>query len=254
MFGWFKPSCPVDPAAKVWIEDRLQWLCEEFRDNALKGKPLILPTAEFFPDAFDGSKRDVLRMLDRVCQYMEVSPNLVALRRFKGGQNLWLVNNSGQYLPTAAGTYQEGENKFIIRVSSEELAEPMSLVGTLAHELAHVRLLGEGRIAMDAYDNELLTDLTVVVHGLGVFLANVPRNWDSSYSQWPGTTLKKPEYMTPPMFGYALAHIAWHRGEERPDWAKYLHPSARAELRHALRFLQQTGDSSFRPLRPRLGP
>jgi hypothetical protein len=38
----------------------------------------------------------------------------------------------------------------------------------------------------DAYDNELLTDLTVVVFGLGIFLANLPR-WASQNKKWPGT-------------------------------------------------------------------
>jgi hypothetical protein len=50
----------------------------------------------------------------------------------------------------------------------------------------------------EEYDNELLTDLTVVVFGLGIFLANMPRNWDSQYKKWPGTDLNMPEYMTPP--------------------------------------------------------
>jgi hypothetical protein len=108
-------------------------------------------------------------------------------------------------------------------------------------------LLGEGRIMREAYDNELLTDLTVVFFGLGIFLANTPRNWESQYTKWPGTELLKPEYMTPPMFGYALAHLAWFRGEERPAWAKYLHWNARADFKEALRFLSKTSQSTFRP-------
>ena len=97
----------------------------------------------------------------------------------------------------------------MIRVNDNELVDPMGLVGTLAHELAHQRLLGEGRITSDAFDNELLTDLTVVFKGLGIFLANCPRNWEGQDTRWPDTDLRKPEYMTPPMFGYALALLAW---------------------------------------------
>jgi hypothetical protein len=103
----------------------------------------------------------------------------------------------------------------------------------------------------DAYDNELLTDLTVVFFGLGVFLANTPRNWDSQYKKWPGTNLNKPEYMTRPMFGYALAHLAWFRGEEKPGWAKYLHWNARPDFKESLRFLFQKRDLAFRPKRVR---
>jgi hypothetical protein len=252
MFGWFKASCPVDPAAKEWIEERLQWLSEEFESSAFTDKPVILPTAEFFPDPYDASKPSVRRLLDRVCEYMGVAPSLVSVKKFNAPQNIWLVNESGQAMWSAAGgTYEEGKRKFIISLNSAELHEPMALVGTLAHELAHARLLGEGRVSNDIFDNELLTDLTVVFHGLGTFLANSPRNWDSDYSEWPGTTLKKPEYMTPPMFGYALAHLAWHRGETSPEWTKHLHLSARANLKQGLRFLQHTGDSRFRPSRAR---
>jgi hypothetical protein len=55
--------------------------------------------------------------------------------------------------------------------------------------------------------------------------------------------------MTPPMFGYALAHLAWFRGEEKPAWAKHLHWNARADFQQALRYLLKTGDSAYKPKR-----
>jgi hypothetical protein len=157
------------------------------------------------------------------------------------------VNEEGHEFGGAAGLYEEGESKYIIRISRTELGEPMGLVGTMAHELAHVRLLGEGRIMREEFDNELLTDLTTVAFGLGIFLANTPRNWHSDLKKWPDSDLNRPEYMSPPMFGYALAHVAWHAGEKWPDWAGYLNWSVRGEFKQALRFLQKTGDSTFRP-------
>jgi len=248
MFGWlFPPSCPCDPAAKAWVEKRLRWLHDEFDDHAFNGRPLVLPTPEFFPDPYDGSRPAVRALLDRVCGYMDVDPDAVTLKFVAGAGKLWLVNDSGQYLPHAAGTYEEGGRKFLIRLDQSGLDDPMGLVGTMAHELAHVRLLGEGRIRGEVYDNELLTDLTVVFFGLGIFLANTPRNWDSQYTKWPGTDLNKPEYMTPPLFGYALAHLAWFRGEEQPAWAKHLHWNSRPDFKQAVRFLFRTGESAFRP-------
>lgn len=254
MFGWFRPTCPCDPAAKAWVEERLQWLSEEFEDHAFAGQPIVLPTPEFFPDPYDGSKRAIRTMLERVCEYMGVVRDLVALKFINAGGKVWMVNEAGQYLPHAAGTYEEGQRKFIIRVDLDGAAHPMELVGTLAHELAHVRLLGDGRIMREAYDNELLTDLMVVFMGMGIFLANVPRNWDSQYSKWPDRDLNKPEYMTSPMFGYALAHLAWHRGEEKPAWLKHVNWGARANLKQGLRYLRETGDSAFKPWHARLGP
>lgn len=254
MFAWlFGPSCPCDPAAKSWIEERLSWLSEEFEDSAFSSLPVVEPTPEFFPDPYDGSKRAVRRLLDRVCEYMGVVPDLVALKFVADAGKIWLVNESGDYLPHAAGTYQEGRRKFIIRLDRSGLDDPMGLVGTMAHELAHARLLGEGRILREAFDNELLTDLTVVFFGLGIFLANTPRHWDSQFTKWPGTNLLKPEYLTPPMFGYGLAHLAWHRGESRPAWARHLNWAARANFNQGLRYLQKTADSAFKPWHHRLG-
>ena len=254
MLDWlFAPSCPCDPAAKGWVEDRLGWLADEFGDHAFNGRRLVLPAPEFFPDPYDASKKAVRRLLDRVCGYMDLVPDLVELRLMTNPGHLGLVDGGGRDLPTgAAGTFHEGERKFVIRISRDELADPTGLVGTVAHELAHVRLLGEGRIGREAFDNELLTDLTVVHFGLGVFLANGPRNWAGQTARWPGTGLRKPEYMTPPMFGWALAHLAWFRGEERPAWATHLTGAARADLRQGLRYLRATADSGYKPakLRP----
>lgn len=253
MFEWLFPSsCPCDVAAKAWVEERLGWLAEEFDDHAFNGRRIVLPTADFFPDHYDGSEEAVQVLLERVCGYMDVDPNELSLEFVAQAGKLWLVNDSGQYLPHAAGTYEAGDQQFIIRIDESGLGDPMGLVGTLAHELAHVRLMGESRVTGDEYDNELLTDLTVVFFGLGIFLANVPRNWDSQYTKWPGTSLNKPEYMTPPMFAYALAHLAWFRGEQKSPWAKHLRYDARAEFQQGVRFLFKTGESTFRPKRMRM--
>lgn len=254
MFGWLKSTCPVDRAPKEWLEERLLWLTEEFDSNAFTDKPVVLPTPEFFPDPYDGSKSSVRDMLDRICGYMGIVSSQIALRFFTEPRNLYFVNEHGEALPAgAAGLYEEGKRKFIVRIEASQLSNPSDLVGTIAHELAHVLLLGEGRVLREQYDNELLTDLTALFHGFGIFLANSPRNWAGQYSCWPGTDLRKPEYMTPPMFGYALAHLAWHLGEEKPSWAKQLRMGARANLSQGLQYLQKTGDSAFKPWHLRLG-
>lgn len=250
MFNWlFKPSCPCDLHSKKWVEERLSWLAEEFDDHAFNGRPLVLPTPQFFPSKYDHSQEAVQSLLEQVCDYMDVSPELIELELFTNNSNLWLVNESGQYQPKAAGTYEDRGNKFHIRIDRNELAEPMNLVGTLAHELSHIRLMGEGRMTGDEFDNEILTDLTTVHFGLGIFLSNTPRVWVSQYSKWPDTDYNKPEYMTGPMFGWALAHLAWFRGESQPPWAKFLNLDARSHLQQGLRYLEQTKDSTYRPFR-----
>jgi hypothetical protein len=181
---------------------------------------------------------------------MGVDPRRVVLKFTSKAGKVWLVNDQGQDVAHTAGTFQNLGDRYVIRLDTAGMGEPMELVGTMAHELAHARLLGEGRIDDGVWDNELLTDLTVVFLGLGIFLANTPRTWDSQYKVWPGTSLKKPEYMTLPMFGYALAHLAWFRGEAKPRWAAYLRWNARGEFKQGLRYLTRTGDSAFKPAPP----
>ena len=41
MFGWFSPICPCDPAAKLWIESRLEWLTRQFGLHVLLESPVI---------------------------------------------------------------------------------------------------------------------------------------------------------------------------------------------------------------------
>jgi hypothetical protein len=251
MFGLFQPTCPCDAAAKRWVEERLQWLARKFGLHILLERPILLPTDAFFPDPYDGSPKAVRRMFRRVCKYMEVDPEAVDMKLFtdRTPRSMVAFDLTGGL---AAGTWQGGEGpwqKGIVRIERTALDRPADLIGTMAHELAHQRLLGEGRADAQAYDNELLTDLTAVFHGFGVFLANNPRKSTGALSYWPGTELRRPEYLSEPMLGYALAHIAWFRDEERPAWRKALRWAPRAVFKQGLRYLQKTAGSSFKPVR-----
>jgi hypothetical protein len=253
MFGWFRPTCPCDPAAKRWVEERLRWLSGQFGLHILLERDAILPTAEFFPDAWDGTPKAGRRMFRRVCEYMGVAPDAVELKFFED-RSRRALSALDPALGIAGGTWSGGEGpwvKGVVRIEVSGLDRPADLVGVMAHELAHQRLLGEGRVSPGAFDNELLTDLTAVFHGFGVFLANNPRKSTGRLTTWPGTRLHRPEYLSEPMFGYALAHLAWFRDEDRPAWAGALRPAPRAVFKQGLRYLQKTADSTFRPVRYR---
>ncbi len=79
----------------------------------------------------------------------------------------------------AAGYYWK-DDKEIVAIEASNLGDPMALVGTIAHELAQCRLLGEKRITSEAVDHESLTDLTTVFFGMGIFNANS----SFRFSQW----------------------------------------------------------------------
>jgi hypothetical protein len=240
----FASSCPVDGSSRRWIDEHLGSLSRAFEDESPVERDIILPTCDYFPDPYDGSPEAVRRLFDRVCGYMNVEPRHVRLVTMDRSGGPSLTNQDGDLMPTAAGLYETDDaGSFVVHLDRAQFGRPMHLVGTIAHELSHLRLMGEGRIDPDRFDNELLTDLTATWLGFGIFLANAPRgDWKAIAGIWPGTTLRRPEYMTGPMYAYALARIASLRFEEKPAWAKHLRWDARALFRQAMRWCAKQDD------------
>jgi len=119
----------------------------------------------------------------------------------------------------AAGHFQHRADVFILAIRRRQLRDPVALTATVAHELAHVRLLGERRISPDRGDQEQLTDLATVSFGLGIFTANAAFDYSQNQFGWQTSQLG---YLGEALFGYALAYYAHMRAEEDPSWAKAL--------------------------------
>lgn len=248
---WFAPKCPVQAEDKAWIEDCMLWLIEEFGADRLRDTPVILPTSEFFPDQFSGDEDDLPALLNRVCGYMEVDPRQVELEVFRDSRvmairDLPLVEYSHS---GAAGHYRKRRGKFVVSLEASQVNHPAVLIATIAHELGHVRLLGEDRLDPDYEDHEPLTDLLTVFLGMGVFTGNAVfsfNQWTAASSQ--GWHTERRGYMTEEMFGYALAAFAWMRGEIKPAWARHLEGNVSAYFKSAQKYLEKTGDTVLKRL------
>lgn len=248
---WFIPKCPVEAEDKAWIEESMLWLIEEFGADTLRNRSVILPTIDFFPDQFSGDEDDLPALVNRVCAYMDVDPQRVELELFSDARA-----TASRDLPVceyshngAAGHYRKRRGKFVVSLESSQLSDPTCLIATVAHELGHVRLLGEGRVAADYQDHEPLTDLLTVFLGMGVFTGNSV----FSFSQWTGGfsegwQTERRGYMTEEMFGYALAALAWMRGEIKPAWPKYLEGNVSAYFKNGQKYLEKTGDTLLKKL------
>ena len=108
--------------------------------------PTVLPINSFFPDKYDSSDDAARVLVDRICAYMHVSPDLVDIDFFSESNRPWLINENGHAIAGTAGLYRGG-SRFQIRLERRQLANPMELVGTISHEFAHARLLGESRLS-----------------------------------------------------------------------------------------------------------
>ncbi|MFC7619936.1 hypothetical protein [Microlunatus sp. GCM10028923] len=232
----FRASCPASPEEQVWIEQSLDWLVGEFGAEPLRRLP-VLPERTFFPADYQADEASIAAVFDRVrarlgvpaerilleCEPDEVDPELLA--------NVPLAHQS----EGAAGHWSRRDGRTVIGIRIDQARQPVALVATLAHELAHERLLGEGRIDPDRTDGEPLTDLTAVFFGFGIFSANAAFEFRSSATGWRTSSLG---YLTERAYGYALAYWSLLRGELRPaPWTRHLDTNPRTWLKQGLRYL-----------------
>lgn len=242
MFGWFssKPVCPVDGPTKEWIEKRMVWLTNQFGPEHLLDVEVIEPTQEYFPDDYHGTRDDAFTLMRRVCQYMKVDESRLTSKFYRQKRPAWEGQHQG-----AAGLYAGR----VIWLDEGMLDDPMAVVGTMAHELGHVHLLGDGRISDEEEDHEPLTDLLTVFFGMGIFSANsVIRENYWHEGQVSGWNMSRLGYLTMDMYGYAFALLAWYRRERHPAWAKQLRGDVHSAYKKGFHYLDKTGDSAFRPI------
>ena len=237
-FGGRQTECPVEPDMQGWVDGRFAWLQEQFGEDVPRTIQVMLPTPQFFPDAYGGRLEDAQAMLNRIATHMGTPPERFALYLFKG--------------EGAAGLYHRprrsdngGDARAAIGIEESQLTEPMSLVATLAHEIGHELLLGQNRLQGDEQDHEPVTDLLTVFFGMGIFSGNAAfddKAWsDGTFHHW---RVKRQGYLNQTTFGYAMARFAFTRGEFAPKWMKHVRPDVRVHLKNGLKHLVETRGSS----------
>jgi hypothetical protein len=237
--------CPVEPDEQRWIDGRFQWLQERLGRDIPTSVQVILPTPEFFPDPFDARPDDLPPMFRRIAHYMRVDPDRFTVFLYDEGNpamvgGAWMGSTSG-----SAGLYlhpsgdRSSGDRVGIGIEIGQLRDPSSLVATIAHEIGHDILIGQGHVTAQQQDHEPLTDLLTVFMGMGIFTGNSTirdRGWsDGVMSGWKTS---RHGYLSQRMLGYALARFAFVRGERNPQWLSHARPDIQSPLKAGLRFLE----------------
>jgi hypothetical protein len=250
---WSKDAnsgCPVDPAEQAWIESSMRWFVDQFGLDAALGD-VALPTPEFYPAGYSGTQPQIGSLVVKVCELMSRPPFDLRIHLF-GRPN---TDSRGQ---RAVGHYRVKDGRVVIGLDRAEVSDPAYLTAIIAHEIGHVRLLYEERIALRTGKNhERLTDLLTVYLRLGIFTANAALSFTQSARGWSAEPLgylseqdlhgaindgyTRLGYLTEQEFGYALACHCRLRGETEPAWAKHLDPGPRSYLKQGLRYLAGIG-------------
>lgn len=242
----------MSPEDQRQLEKWIRWCVAEFgRETALR--EIALPTPAFYPAWYHGSTEQVGELVRRVCTVMQVDADDLTVRFFESEP----AEPSRRHRSTTVGTYHQEDGRPVIELDRRRTGNPAGLTAIIAHELAHVRLLGEGRITAREPDQEKLTDLVTVFLGMGVFNANAAYTFAKTTHDWSalpmgdltekmlsGSFLAPAHllgYLTEQQLGYALACWCRLRGESDPAWAHYLDPTPGAQLKRSLAYLQHAG-------------
>jgi hypothetical protein len=237
MFGFGKPKLPITMEQKEWVDRSFVRLASLVGAERLMEGEVVLPTAEYFPDAYDRSEEALRLIFTRVARWMEVEPDEVELTMFASTEDTTrgLAPYASGKSSGAAGSYvHDPAVRPQISVNHGEMKDPMSLVATLAHELGHVILLRPGLVGREEPDMEPLNELLTVFLGFGVFTANAAFRFEQyTNNDSQGWSARRLGYLSEEVFGYALARYALERGEAKPEWRSHLSTNPAAFMRRS---------------------
>lgn len=244
---WSKSNkCPITEEDREWLEEALFWYRDELGIEVFNGFKTLAPTITDFNWNFKGNEADARYVLRKLCSLMDININRLDLVIYAKPSTIefseGLHSVKGDYLSTAGRYVQHDTGLIDIMVEEKQLKSPITLIATIAHELMHVKLLGEKRIE----DNdEYLTDLGVLVYEFGVFNANTAvtemNTWSGvSHAGWQISG--GDGYLHYKVQAFALALLANYRNERGQDWENFLHKEVKKYYEQSHRYIEANGE------------
>ncbi|WP_295121056.1 hypothetical protein [uncultured Chitinophaga sp.] len=232
----------------MFIAQSFKWFVKEFGQEYIVARKVLCPVPADFPIKFSQTEQDAYEVLPIVAKQMDVDPSLIELRFYD--QSLMTFSNGSKIFSQMAGDgYSAGQyiavnGKFFISIEDSQLKNAETLIATMAHEIAHIKLLGEKRIREN---DEMLTDMVPVIYGLGIFNANAAFNFYQQPDSWG---YNKQGYLSQQEWGHALAHLALLRSEGKsPEWIKYLASNIKSDFKKSYEFLSDAQAGELRVVR-----
>jgi hypothetical protein len=147
MFGWFRRSPLISPEAADWQLETFAWLLRWTGGiEAQKNTPLVEPSDEYFPQR--GLSGDALAraLFEQVKVHAGMADwPCVLYSQAAAPQTLLAPTLAVQDAPrTPEGTFVHAHGTAFISYAPDAVQDPMGLVATFAHELAHYLIGGFG--------------------------------------------------------------------------------------------------------------
>ena len=235
MFRWpFRARSYLPPEEEEWHIETWRWLLDSFGGlPVLSQANLVIPTRSFFPPTDAVGHDRVLHVFEAVKKHARMANwecKLVAQARRP---------DFLEHHHAAAGTFSVDGGAASITYDPDLIDEPVKLVATLAHELAHY-FLG-AQLPPGGEDTlEPATDLTAAYLGFGVFGANVALTFEQHRDVFSyGWSSSRLGYLNEGGWTFALAVFAFLRRDTVEPLEPYLKPHLYTELRKAMAYLRR---------------
>jgi len=221
-----------------WQFDVYEWLFSNFGGYAdfLKTE-LPLPTPEFFPEP------DPELIFERVKQYAGMANWPCRLETYDESTPVDEITSrmpgSGAPSGGSAGHITTENEEIVIRYNETTGRDPLSLVATFGHELAHYLMFcSKSEPPFGWEQHEFTTDLTGVFMGFGVFLANS----SFQFTQWQdhqmqGWQTSRQGYLGELDLSYGLALFCLLKDTDTKPVIRHLKPTPRSYFKTALKHL-----------------
>ena len=240
-----KKKLSISKKERTLIENSFHLVYDLFGSEVLK-KETVLPTKDFFPINFKGKDRDAFFIYERIADIMEIDISNIKLIIYSERKDIkfsdGLISIADENEKFTTGKYVEYDNGDIeIFIEEQELFNPVSLIATISHEIAHFKLRYEVNYKED---NEITADVLTIIYGFGIFLANSSLSklvtWaEGNYSGWKISGGSG--YLNYKMSGYALAYLHYMKKDiDKSDWYKYLEKDIYKEYLKSLRYIESS--------------
>ena len=226
-----------DGPARAWLIDQLAALIAAAGVEPFVSAPVVLPDDRFFPDPWTPDEAGVARLLRRVMALAGLGDLDLTLEIDEFAAPAGEVAQDGRasgHEGTAAWFAGIEGAVCTFGVDVRQLRDPVGLVGTLAHEVAHA-YRHHHRLRHDERDlEERLTDLTTVYLGFGILTANSSLQFASgttAFGSWYRRSARG--YLSPQAMTYLLGAAAVARGDDQRAVARRLAANQAACFRAA---------------------
>lgn len=244
MFKLFKSKPLLSQPDIEFQVATFKWLLKNFGgDDFYQTTELVLPTKEYFPSKVDSPEGAASETFEAVKKHAGLENWQCRLQAQEDDANPVVAPTLAiQNAPSSPhGTFQTTEeNEVLITYNPALATQPIQLVATFAHELAHYLTVTSKEEPPGGWGNwEFATDIAATFLGFGVFMANSAFN----FTQFSGTDSQgwksnRSGYLSESEHIYALAIFNQLKGLPVESASVHLKPHLRKLLRKANKELE----------------